>query len=200
MSVIKPCAETIAIYHAMVFRDCEGFIALRSYPDSKAEKQKHKKASKLQWIKNDDHAIDRMVAFAKEANEAYWSCFCIPGTVLEGKAGAPDVLQMQTVLIDIDDGDCEAKLAYVIEKIGHPSMIVESGGMTEHGTAKLHAYWRLNQAVTGGSVQELAVARGNLARAIGADEHFKSAHQPIRIAGSVHHKNQPTLVTIRSVK
>jgi hypothetical protein len=85
------------------------------------------------------------------------------------------------------------------EVIGEPTMVVESGGITKEGYPKLHVYWQLLEAVSGEDLRVLLDLRHKIALAFGGDTHFKSAHQPIRVAGSVYHKNKLTrLVRIRS--
>lgn len=106
---------------------------------------------------------------------------------------------MQTLLIDIDAGDTESKLTNLTAALGEPTMVVESGGITDSSHAKLHIYWQLTKAVTGDDVQKLLKLRYQIALVFGGDMHFKSAHQPIRVAGSVYHKGgKYHLVKIRS--
>ncbi len=78
-----------------------------------------------------------------------------------------------------------------------PDLIVESGGITEQAQKKLHLYWQTSEQ-TEDAVFFLVKARHRLALKIGGDASFQSAAQPIRIAGSVHHKTLlPKLVVIR---
>lgn len=196
----KPCLETIRKFHEVVFSDCHGFIALRSYRESSDHDESKKPV--LEWIKNDEGAVENIHSFAQRANSRGMACFCIPGTVAEyGKAGSADVAAMQVLLTDIDIGDTQGKLAYAAKYLSNPTMLVESGGVTREGFPKLHAYWRLDKSVTGAALQELVQARFELAVKIGGDEHFKSPHQPIRIAGSIYHKTQPgKLVAIKEMQ
>ncbi|MBT7445030.1 MAG: AAA family ATPase, partial [Methylococcales bacterium] len=86
---------------------------------------------------------------------------------------------------------------HAIQFIGEPTLVVESGGTTTDGKTKLHAYWKLSEPVDQSDLESLLKLRAQLAQKIGGDTHFKSAHQPIRIAGSIHHKHGAREVTIR---
>ena len=90
--------------------------------------------------------------------------------------------------IDIDEGDTEGKLQEMTAVIGKPTMVVESGGITKEGYPKLHVYWQLTKSASGDDLKVLLGLRYKIALAFGGDTHFKSAHQPIRVAGSVYHK------------
>ena len=115
-----------------------------------------------------------------------------------GKAKAADVQQMQTVLVDLDAGDIAAKLDHLIRHLGEPTLLVESGGRTPDGLDKLHVWWRLSEPAEGEDIALLCRLRGDIAVKVGGDTHFRSAHQPIRLAGSVYHKGGfKRLVNIR---
>ena len=126
--------------------------------------------------------------------------YVIPGTVAEhGHARAEHIQQMQTALIDLDSGDVEAKLVHLSFDLGEPTMVVESGGRTAEGQTKLHAWWRLNEPVTGAHLTMLCHLRGDMAAKVGGDPHFRSAHQPIRVPGTIYRKGGvERVVTIRS--
>jgi hypothetical protein len=75
---------------------------------------------------------------------------------------------------------------------------VESGGRTVEGGTKLHVWWKLNEPAEGEDLAKLCRLRGDIAIKVGGDTHFRSAHQPIRVAGSVYHKGGfQRLVAIR---
>lgn len=73
--------------------------------------------------------------------------------------------------------------------IGAPSLVVESGGVTEQGQKKLHLYWRFREPAAGDHLRLLLSLRLILAEKAGGDRHFASAHQPIRLAGSIYRKH-----------
>lgn len=192
--MITPSLEMIEQYLEALFGYTEGWIALRSFPEA----GKQGKPS-LRWIGNDEKAASTVYQFACEAHQAGRACYLIPGTVSEnGKAGSADVMQMGTVLVDIDTGDTKAKLEHLSKHIGKPSMVVASGGVTEAETPKLHVYWKLSEAACEDDVITVCRLRELIALKVGGDTSFKSAHQPIRIAGSVYHKTvEPRLVNIQ---
>src|SRR5690606_2418556 len=116
--------------------------------------------------------------------------YVIPGTVAAtGQAKAAEVLQMQTVVVDLDTGDIAAKRAHHERHLGAPTMVVESGGVTTEGQQKAHIWWRLTEPAEGDDIARVCRLRGDIAAKVGGDMHFRSAHQPIRVAGSVYYKN-----------
>ncbi len=101
-----------------------------------------------------------------------------------GQAKAADVLQMQTIVVDLDAGDIGAKLDHLVQHLGDPTLVVESGGRTVEGATKLHVWWKLNEPAEGEDLATLCRLRGDIAIKVGGDTHFRSAHQPIRVAGT----------------
>jgi hypothetical protein len=175
----------ISLYYNTVFSYCQHYIPLRSFNEKNPSLKPY-----TNWIEaNPDTAINDIMTFADYADTQKGSALCIPGTVKErGQAKAIDIYQMQVICIDIDSGDIDQKKKYAIEKIGIPTLIVASGGITEEGQHKLHIYWKLSEACEGNELNRLLECRRVLALKVGADIHFASAHQPIRIAGTIYHK------------
>jgi hypothetical protein len=66
-----------------------------------------------------------------------------------GQARAADVLQMQSLVVDLDSGDIPAKLDHLLHHLGRPTLIVESGGRTPEGVTKLHVWWKLTEPAEG---------------------------------------------------
>lgn len=187
----------LAIFLEAVFGYCEGFIPVRGFVD---QGQGITGRPHNAWIAADRHATESLATFAAWAARDGTAVYVIPGTVAEhGQARAEHVLQMQTVLVDLDTGDVEAKLAHLVQHLGAPTLLVESGGRTAEGQAKLHVWWRLTEPARGSSLQRLCGLRGEIAAKVGGDPHFRSAHQPIRVPGSIYRKGGvERLVTIRS--
>lgn len=197
MSNINPSLEDIKIFSHVVFGWSSGLIPCRSFPEKGTNRST---APHNIWIEaNDDMAIN-IYEFAMIASRANAGCYVIPGTVRKhGQASSHNIMQMQTLLIDIDNGDTEEKLRILRQSIGEPTLVVESGGITKGGNKKLHLYWQLWQKVKGNNLKKLLQLRHKIAISAGGDTHFKSAHQPIRVAGSVYHKEGACkLVKIRS--
>ena len=193
---IEPDPEQIAIFLDVVFGYCDGWVPLRGFVDKGQgiDGRPHNA-----WIEIDDSLLEKSVAFAGWAAREGAAFYVVPGTVAEtGKAKAADVLQMQTVLVDLDAGDIVAKLDHLIRHLGEPTLLVESGGRTPDGLDKLHVWWRLSEPAEGEDIALLCRLRGDIAVKVGGDTHFRSAHQPIRLAGSVYHKGGfKRLVNIR---
>ncbi|CAG7667811.1 unnamed protein product [Allacma fusca] len=164
----------------------EDLVAFRSFPEKGND---NSKPLNNIWVKRDENFINKALEYANLANQRKTAFYVIPGIVAtEGKAGSADIIEMQTLLVDIDEGNTEEKLTILESTLGEATLIVESGGVTKTGHAKLHIYWQLLKAATGEELQKLLELRHNLALAIGGDTHFRSAHQPIRVAGSIYHK------------
>ncbi len=95
---------------------------------------------------------------------------------------------MQTIVVDIDTGDIGAKLTHLTRHLGDPTLIVESGGRTPEGAHKLHVWWKLSEPATDADVEQVCALRGAIAAKVAGDTHFRSAHQPIRVPGTIYHK------------
>ena len=193
---IEPDPEQIAVFLDVVFGYCEGWAPLRGFVD---KGQGIAGRPHNVWIEVDGSLLEKAVSFAGWAAREGAAFYVVPGTVAEaGKAKAADVRQMQSVLVDLDAGDIPAKLDHLIQHLGEPTLIVESGGRTADGIDKLHVWWRLSEPAEAEDIALLCRLRGDIAVKVGGDTHFRSAHQPIRLAGSVYHKGGFTrLVTIR---
>lgn len=183
---IEPDREQIATFLDVVFGYCEGLIPVRGFID---KGQGFDGKPHNIWIDADAGAGDKLATFAAWAWREGAAVYVIPGTVAEnGQARAADVMQMQAIVVDLDAGDVNAKLRHLIQHLGEPTLLVESGGRSPEGAMKLHAWWRLSEPATGEDLATLCRLRGDIAFKVGGDSHFRSAHQPIRVAGSVYHK------------
>jgi hypothetical protein len=191
-----PDPDQISIFLDIVFSWCEGLIPLRGFVDK--GQGRDGKPHNI-WISADTTAREKLATFAAWANREGAAVYIIPGTVAEqGQARAADVLQMQALVVDLDAGDIPAKLDHIVGHLGTPTLIVESGGRTPQGAAKLHVWWKLTEPAGGEDLATLCRLRGDIAVKVGGDTHFRSAHQPIRVAGTVYHKHgHQRLVQIR---
>jgi hypothetical protein len=170
----------------VVFGYCEGLIPVRGFVDK--GQGRDGKPNNI-WIDADGAAFDKLKTFANWAWREGAALYVIPGTVeCQGQARAHEVIQMQAVIVDLDAGDIIAKLGHLVHHLGTPTLVVESGGRTPEGGLKLHVWWKLTEAATGDDLATLCRLRGDIAMKVGGDTHFRSAHQPIRVAGSVYHK------------
>ncbi|PWS34760.1 hypothetical protein DFH01_23845 [Falsiroseomonas bella] len=188
--------EQIAAFLEVVFGYCDGLIPVRGFVD---QGQGIDSRPHNIWILADQHAAESLGTFAAWAARDGSAVYVIPGTVAEhGQARAEHVLQMQAAVVDLDTGDVEAKLAHLLQHLGAPTLLVESGGRTAEGAAKLHAWWRLTEPAEGADVARLCALRGEMAEKVGGDPHFRSAHQPIRVPGTIYRKGGvERVVTIR---
>ena len=183
---IEPDAEQLGVFLDVVFGYCEGLIPVRGFVDK--GQGRDGKPNNI-WIEANASAFDKLKTFATWAWREGAALYVIPGTVAEqGQARAHEVLQMQAVVVDLDAGDILGKLAHLVRHLGTPTLVVESGGRTPEGAIKLHVWWKLTEAASGEDLATLCRLRGDIAMKVGGDTHFRSAHQPIRVAGSVYHK------------
>jgi P4 family phage/plasmid primase-like protien len=186
-------AAMVAAYAEALFGYCEGFIAVRAL----AEKGGPDRAPHTPFLPADGELAAKLAVQAQWAAEAGMALYVIPGTVAApGEARAEHVVQMQTVLVDLDHGDIAAKREHLLLHLGAPSLEVASGGVTAEGQCKLHLYWRLTEPAEGPDLATVCRLRHAIAVKVGGDPAFRSAHQPIRVAGTVHGKGTPRLVKV----
>ena len=133
----------------------------------------------LEWAEGDERAA-----------------FFLPGLVTPNGTKKEDVLSLTSILVDFDRDAVDENLAAAEAVIGPATMIVGSGGSTEAGTRKRHAYWLLTESATGSDIDVACGVREELARRFGGDTAFKQAAQVVRVAGSVHRKGEPRMVTL----
>src|SRR5690625_518034 len=191
----EPDPAQIAQFMEVVFSYCDDLIPVRSFID---KGQGFDGRPHNIWIQADAAAAEKMATFATWAGREGAAVYVIPGTVeSRGQAKAADILQMQTVVVDLDAGDITARRTHLERHLGAPTMVVESGGATPEGQRKCHIWWKLTEPAEGDDIRRLCRLRGDIAAKVGGDLHFRSAHQPIRVAGSVYYKNNlKTLVQI----
>ena len=183
----EPDPAQIAQFMAVVFGYCDGLIPVRSFIDKGQgiDGRPHNI-----WIEANAATGDKMTTFATWGWREGAAVYVIPGTVAApGQAKAAEILQMQAVVVDIDTGDIAAKRAHLERHLGAPTMVVESGGVTPDGQRKAHVWWKLSEPAEGDDIRRVCRLRGDIAAKVGGDMHFRSAHQPIRVAGSVYYKN-----------
>ena len=184
---IDPDPAQIAIFLDLVFGYCDGLIPLRGLAD-----KGHDAGGKPNnvWIPADRSALEKVMTFSAWAAREGAAVYVVPGTVAEaGQARSVDVLQMQSVVVDLDAGNVVGMLEHLRLYLGEPTLIVQSGGRTIDGIDKLHVWWRLTEPAEGEAIARLCQLRFDIAARVGGDLHFRSAHQPIRVAGTIYQKN-----------
>ena len=183
---VDPDAGQIATFLDVVFGYCDGLIPVRGFVDK--GQGKGGRPHNI-WIEADGSAPEKLATFAGWARREGAAVYVIPGTVAApGQARSAEILRMQSVVVDLDMGDIEAKLDHLVRHLGRPALVVESGGRTAEGKDKVHAWWKLTEPAEGEDLARLCRLRGEIAVKVGGDTHFRSAHQPIRVPGSVYHK------------
>ena len=182
---VIPDAVAIAAFAEVVFGYCEGWVPVRAL----AEKGASDRPPHTPFLEADQDLASKLAVQADWASEAGMAFYVVPGTVMApGEAKAEDVVQTQVVLVDLDHGDIAAKRDHLLGHLGIPTLEVASGGVTPEGQRKLHLYWQLTEPAVGEDIAKVCRLRHAIAAKVGGDPAFRSAHQPIRVAGSVHAK------------
>ena len=140
---IEPDIEQLEIFLDVVFSYCEGMIPVRGFVDKGAGRDGRPNNI---WIDADDQAAEKLATFTNWAWRQGAAVYVVPGTVATpGLAKSEDVVEMQTIVVDLDAGDIGAKLNHLITHLGRPALIIESGGRTcqankgqEHRKTELH--------------------------------------------------------------
>jgi putative DNA primase/helicase len=179
--------EMIARHVELLFRDTDGFVPVRLLMEKDGVEVR-------KYLPFEPVAADlstRIITRAQRAAASGAGTFVVPGTVAQaGSAKASDIAQMRCVLVDLDKGNIAAARTHLEAHVGKPSLVVQSGGLTAEGQHRIHLYWRLSEVVKGDDLARLCAVRGLLAAKVGGDPSFDSAHQPIRLAGSIYAKSK----------
>jgi putative DNA primase/helicase len=177
-----------------VFGYCEGWVPIRALPEKGAPDQ----PPHTPFLQADAELATKTLVQAEWAADVGMALYAVPGTVATpGEAKAEDLVQTQVVLVDLDHGDIATKRAHLVRHLREPSLEVESGGLTAEGQSKRHLYWRLSEPAECEGLASVCRLRHAVAVKVGGDSAFRSAHQPIRVAGSVYLKGgQRRLVRI----
>ena len=193
---VAPDAALIETFSKVLFEYCEGWIAVREFP----EKGNASQVPRTPFFQADANLARSITSEAQRAASSGLALYVVPGTTSgQGKAKADDVVAMQTVLVDLDHGDVRAKRDHLAEHLGPPSLEVISGGTTEEGQERLHLYWKLTEPAVGTDVAAVCKLRALIAAKVGGDPSFGSAHQPIRVVGSIYRKGGvERLVTVKA--
>lgn len=185
-SAILPDTEMLAVFADVVFGYCDGWAPVRAL----AEKGAADAPPHTPFLEADHELVAKLARQAEWAADAGMALFVVPGTVASpGDARAEHIVQSQVVLVDLDHGDITAKRDHLVRHLGTPTLDVASGGITAEGARKRHLYWRLNEPAEGEDIAQVCRARQMIAAKVAGDPAFKSAHQPIRVAGSIHAKS-----------
>ena len=127
-----PDTEQLSVFLDVVFGYCDGLIPIRSFVD---KGQGFDGKPHNIWIEADCSAAAKLATFAAWAAREGAAVYVVPGTVAEpGEARAADVQQMQTIVVDLDAGKIDAKLAHLQHHLGSPTLVVESGGRIPTGS------------------------------------------------------------------
>lgn len=189
--------DAVATHVELLFgREAKGFVCLRGIGEKGTSREGvfrediFLEPERMGW----ERFVSAVIFHATRWGQHDVATFIVPCTLKEDRGTAENCDVFRTVCADFDTGDTDAKLAFVEQHFGPAAMVVLSGGMTEEGKAKRHAYWQ----VAGMTVAEVVAARDAIARKAGADIQFGlgvdgnpygRAHQPIRVAGSIHGKS-----------
>jgi hypothetical protein len=180
------------------------FISFRTFPDD------DKKTTPLEnmparAVKVAD-GLDAIVAVAikeaqRAANHERRAVFCPPIAGFSNLISAKekDLVEGYTLTVDLDSGKPREALAKLVEILGiEPTLLIESGGITDEGEPKLHGHWRLMKPARDGQLALLKDVRRWATKLIGSDNSSITIVHPIRWAGSLHRKGEPRICQILS--
>ncbi|MDZ4087168.1 MAG: hypothetical protein U1E69_10245 [Tabrizicola sp.] len=177
--------EAINTYCEALFGYLDGYAPLRligekGTPNSKASQEFH----------HPEDIAKKIARIAPQAAARQEAVYVVPCTVAQpGRAKEQDIVATGVLVIDIDNGDTDAKRDHLIRYLGTPTMIVASGGITDEGNTKFHLYWRLSEAAEGADLKLAVHLRSLMASKVGGDDSFDNVTQPIRVAGTIHGKH-----------
>jgi len=143
-----------------------------------------------------DNLFSEVTRHVRRWTEHGHASFIVPGVLKEPKGSSENIASFHSIVVDLDAGDILAKHEHLRAHLGQPTAVVYSGGVGESGHLKRHLYWTLAEPIK--DIERAIRLRDEISRIGGADMQFglgvKSnpfgrAHQPVRIAGSVHGKN-----------
>ena len=142
----------------------------------------------------DQNWVNAAVEHCRRWGQHAVASFIVPCVLKAPKATSLNVSQFTTVVADFDAGNTDERIAWVAEHIGVPDLVVESGGTTEAGTPKRHAWWKIEPTA---DIEGVINLRHAIAEKAGGDlmlgrgvksNPFGRSHQPVRIAGTIHGK------------
>ena len=173
-----------------ISRYCSRGLKALFRSDSSLKKGTPDRRPKTPFLKVGAGLVSAVHRHAEAAAREGVGLFVVPGTVEQpGSATAKHVSSTAVILVDLDEGDIAAKSAHLAKHLGQPTLDVASGGLTADGQQKRHLYWRLLEVARATNVDEVCRLRKVIADKVGGDPTFASAHQPIRVAGSIHGKH-----------
>ncbi len=183
---IKIDPDMIACHVDLLFGGTTGFVPVRILKEKNGSEVKNR----LPFEPVAPDLASRVSRLAARAATTGAGTFVVPGTVIaQGRARVSDVVQMTCLLVDLDKGDIAAARRHLEAHLGQASMVVNSGGRTDGGQNRVHLYWRLSEVVSGADLARLCALRAMVADKVGGDAAFASAHQPIRLAGTIYGKS-----------
>lgn len=189
----QPDAQQAIRFFRTLYAKSSGVVHMRCVPEPKDGRTPRNHHYAL-----DQHFETKVGDFLAYCAADHRAAFYLPGTVRTSGTGKADVLSLPAILTDFDKGNPSESLAAAETVIGKADIVVESGGTTPDGHAKIHAYWLLNEPATGEQIDAVCRAREAIALRFGGDPAFKQPAQVIRIPGSLHFKtNPPKLVKLR---
>lgn len=193
---LEPDHKAALTFFATLYPTGRGeIIHFRGVPEPKDGRPPHNLHYAL-----DEHFADNVRGFLDWCKADRRAAFFLPGVVQGNGTGKKDVLSLPAIVVDFDKGNPDESLRATEKLLGPATIVVQSGGRTEHGP-KLHAYWTIGGSASEDAGVSLACrVREALALRFGGDPAFKQAAQVIRVPGSIHFKGVPTLVQLRTVR
>jgi len=190
----KADMETVRAFMGTLFRGWDwkrgGVIALRGIGEAGTPQEGKFRENKFIDPRN-VFGFSQIETHLNRWGENGIASFVLPGIVDDKAVDTGDVREDKVrafcaLMLDIDSGNVDEKMQHCMDWLGEPSMVVNSGGITDKGHNKVHAYWVLSEPSE--RVADIGRARKLLAAKVGGDQSFGRPAQVIRIAGSTYGK------------
>lgn len=160
------------------------FVCFRGLPEKGSPAQGAPEEFFFEPSKEDYIAEAKILA--ERFEDKFYGFYVVPA-VLSGRSGKKANVKLSpAVIVDIDSGKISEKFDHLKDGLGPPSMVVKSGGKTEAGEAKVHAYWVLTDPED--STKQMESLRSAISDKGGTDRALVTVQQLIRVAGSCHGK------------
>lgn len=170
-----------------------GYINLRGIGEKGTENEGTFREDKFISLSDGDPYTEVMRHVARWSEFGIAS-FIVPAILDQPQGKSENVRSFCNLVVDLDSGNIDEKHKTLSDILDAPTAVVYSGG-TVDGYRKRHLYWTLLDPSS--DIPEIVRLRHDLALAGGGDLQFGMgvqsnpygrAHQPVRIAGSIHGK------------
>lgn len=169
------------------------WLHMRAVPEPKSETRRPTN----HWYQMGERFPEDLASFLQYCAIESRAAFFLPAIANPGKSHKDAVHAFTSLVVDFDRGNPAKSLTKAEASFDAADIVVESGGKTEHGYPKLHAYWKLDKlASTPAEIARVCGLRLSIAEKYNGDPCLKQEAQVTRVPGSIHFKNGPQPVRL----